>query len=59
MADLPRFPQTDDDADRDPGHGAENNRPRWGLVVGIIVAIALIGLIVFLHLTGTLGPGTH
>ncbi len=34
-------------------------RPRWGLVLVVIVAIALVGLLVVLHLTGTIGPGLH
>jgi hypothetical protein len=58
LADPTRSPQTDD-AGRGPDRGAANSRSRWGLILGIILAIALVGLIVFLHLTGTLGPGTH
>ncbi len=59
MADPPRSPETDDDAGRGPDRGAANRRPRWVFVLGIIVAIALVGLMIFLHLSGTLGPGTH
>jgi len=29
------------------------------VAVAIGLAIALLGLIVFLHLTGTIGPGIH
>ncbi len=34
-------------------------RPRWRLVLVVVAAIALVGLMVFLHLTGTLEPGLH
>jgi hypothetical protein len=33
--------------------------PRWVFILGIIAAAALLGLMVFLHLNGTLGPGAH
>jgi hypothetical protein len=36
---------------------------RWpAMLVGILViliAVALVGLMIFLHLNGTLGPGNH
>jgi hypothetical protein len=59
MADRPSSPENEGDAHRVPDGGAATNRPRWGLVLVVIVAIALVGLMVFLHLTGTLGPGLH
>jgi len=59
MADPSRPPETEDDAGRGPDRGAARSTPRWVFVLGIIVAIALLGLMVFLHLTGTLGPGAH
>jgi hypothetical protein len=58
MTDPPRHSETEED----PGqghHGAANNAPRWVFVLGIIIAIALVGLMVLLHLTGTIGPGVH
>jgi hypothetical protein len=54
-ADLPRFPKTEEDAR--PDRGAPSGRSRWGLVVGIIVAVVLI-LIVILHIAGV-SPGIH
>jgi hypothetical protein len=59
MADPPRSRETEDDAGRGPNRGAPKSTPRWVFVVGVIIAIALLGLMVFLHLTGTLGPGGH
>jgi hypothetical protein len=59
MADSPRSPETGDDAGQGPDLGGAGRTPRWMFVLGIIIAIALIGLIVLLHLTGTLGPGAH
>jgi hypothetical protein len=59
MDDPRGFHETEHDASPGPHRGPPNSTPRWGLVLGIILAIALIGLIVFLHLTGTLGPGVH
>jgi hypothetical protein len=56
MADPPRPPETDDEAGRGADGGAASSTPGWVL---ILVAIALLGLMVFLHLTGTLGPGLH
>ena len=59
MADPPRTPGTEKDAGQSPDRGASPGAPRWVFVLGIIIAIALVGLMVFLHLTGTLGPGAH
>ena len=59
MADPPSSPATEGDARRAPDGAAATSRPRWVLVLVVILAIALVGLLVFLHLTGTLGPGLH
>jgi hypothetical protein len=59
MADRPRGPATEDNSGRGPDSGPAKARPGWLFLLGIIIAIALVGLMVFLHLTGTLGPGTH
>jgi hypothetical protein len=55
MDDPPDSTETDGDA---PGQAAKP-RSRWGLVLAIVMVIALLGLIVYLHLTGILGPGQH
>jgi hypothetical protein len=37
----------------DPPHS------RWLVILVVVVAVAVLGLMVFLHLTGTMGPGLH
>lgn len=59
MADPPRYPESEEDTGVSPDRGAASNTPRWMFVLGIIIVIALVGLMVLLHLTGTLGPGVH
>jgi hypothetical protein len=59
MAEPLRHPAADEGTDAKPGRGGPNGPPRWVVVVGIIVAIALLVLIALLHLTGAIGPGAH
>jgi hypothetical protein len=59
MADLPSHPDTDNNAGREPGRGPTTGTPRWVNVVGIVLAILVVGLLVALHLTGVLGPSGH
>jgi hypothetical protein len=59
MADPPRYPETEEDAGPGPDDESTRGTPRWVFVLGIIIAIALVALMLLLHLTGTLGPGTH
>jgi hypothetical protein len=59
MADPPRHPGTEEDTGVRPDRGASRPAPRWAIVLGIIIAIALVVLMVVLHLAGTLGPGAH
>jgi hypothetical protein len=59
MTDPPRSPETEDEAGRGPDRGEAKTIARWVFLLGIIIAIALLGLMLFLHLTGTLGPGAH
>jgi hypothetical protein len=58
MADPLRSPE-DTNAPRGSDPGSPNGRPRWALVVSIVIAIALLGLIIFLHVSGAIGPGIH
>ena len=38
---------------------ARTARPRWKTAVIVVIVIAVLAAIVILHLTGTLGAGTH
>lgn len=57
MAHPPPYPDPGDDsgAARGPSAGP----PRWMAVVGITLAIVLLGLFILLHLTGSMGSGAH
>ena len=59
MADPLRSPEDADRTRRGPQQDASRGTPRWVVVVAIGLAIALLGLIVFLHLSGAIGPGIH
>ena len=59
MADPLRSPEDADGARRGPDQGAPSGTPRWVIVTAIVLAIALLGLIVFLHLSGAIRPGIH
>ena len=59
MADPLRSPGDTGRARGEPNQDAPSGTRRWVVVVAIILAIALLGLIVFLHLSGAIGPGTH
>ena len=59
MADPLRSPEDADGARRGPEQDASRGTPLWVVVVAIVAAVALLGLIVFLHLSGAIGPGIH
>lgn len=59
MADRVRSHESPDDPGRGPDRGPASGSPRWRAVAAIIITVALLGLIVFLHLSGAIGPGAH
>ena len=59
MADPLRPPEDAGSARRGPNPGAPRSTPGWVVVIGIVLAIVLLGLIMFLHLSGAIGPGVH
>ena len=58
MPDPPPYPGTGDDTAAAHDTGPAARRSRRGIVYWII-GVVLILLFLVLHLTGTLGPGSH
>ena len=59
MADPPPYPPTRGETRAEPGDEPAARRPRWTVIMLWIIGIGLILLFLTLHLTGTLGPGSH
>ncbi len=57
MADPPPYPEADEDTAARPERAA--GTPRW-VSVAVVGAVALVVVVVVvLHITGTIGPGSH
>ena len=59
MTHLPPFPDSTGDSDSTEDSAPPHGTPGRGVLVGTAIAIGLLILMVALHLSGTLGPGTH
>lgn len=59
MPELPRFPNPDNISDTTEEGASITGRPRWVAVVAIGVMAAVVVLVVVLHVTGVIGPGSH
>ena len=58
MADPPSYPRTSDSADAKTGTDAPPKRSRRAVIAIWAAVIALLLLMLILHLTGAVGPGT-
>ena len=58
MADPPSYPRTSDSAGAETGSEAAPKRPRRTVIAVWAVVIGLFLLMLILHLTGAVGPGT-
>ena len=56
MAQPPRYP---DGGDSDAQPERKPGTPHWVSVLGILIAVMVIALFVYLHLAGIVGPGAH
>ena len=59
MAAPPPYPDSDDDTGAGPDRGPATGGPRWMSVLKVIIAIALLVIVLVLHLSGVIGPGSH
>jgi hypothetical protein len=57
----PRYPHSDEPGADTGGQSRRSHgrQPRWVMVAGISVAVALVLLMVVLHVAGVLGAGDH
>jgi hypothetical protein len=58
MADQTRHPDTGDDTGTVVESRLTASRPRWKILLGVIIVIALVALMIALHAAGVVGKGT-
>lgn len=59
MDEKQRRDDTAHEAGRSPNRAPTRRASRGVVVVWIVIAIAVLALLVFLHLSGAIGPGIH
>lgn len=57
MPDPPPYPETDEDTGVRPDR--TTGTPRWVSVAVIGAVVLVVAVMVVLHITGTIGPGSH
>jgi hypothetical protein len=58
VADPPSYPRSRDGTGAEPASETPSRRPRWTVIAIWAAVIALLLLMLILHLTGAVGPGT-
>jgi hypothetical protein len=59
MGDPSRYPEAEENGTSEDDRGAARGRRRWVVVLGIALAVAVLGLLLFLHVAGGGGPRIH
>jgi hypothetical protein len=59
MAGQPHYPDTGEDTGAGAGRERLTARQRWTRLAVILIVAALFLLMIVLHITGTVGPGSN
>jgi len=51
----PIYPVSDEPSDAKQAAAAA----RWGVRIGVVAVVILVAVVLFLHLSGVVGPGAH
>jgi hypothetical protein len=58
-SDRHAYPDTGDTGGKGRKRRSGGGTPRWITVLGVAVAVLVVLMFVFLHLSGAVGPGVH
>jgi hypothetical protein len=59
MSDQPRYPEVEEGGTPEDGRGAAPGRRRWVVVLGVVLAVGVLGLLLVFHLASGGGPRMH